>query len=114
MNTRLVLIGCLWCLVCGPKTFAQVTIDRVALGSGTPGAVGFENATRWDLDLYHVPQYLPGYPTSATIFPRAINILCIQNAVGLNCRGYNWSPEMGRAEYLLVRPVLVKEFPGSN
>ena len=88
----------------------KVSISREALGSGTPGSVGLENATLWDMNLYHAPQYLPGYPTAAAIYPRAINIQCVQNPSGLSCKGYNWLPEMGRAEYLLVRPVIVKSF----
>lgn len=108
MKTTLVFLGC--CLS-SSLLFAQVNIDRNSLGSGTPGETGVENATQWDIDLYHAPQYMPGYPTAATIFPRAINVSCIKTVAGLNCKGYNWSPEMGRSEYLLIRPVIVKELP---
>lgn len=111
MKVSIVFVGC---CVCSQLLLAQVSIDRTLLGSGTPGAVGVENATQWDMDLYHAPQYLPGYPTAATIFPRAIGIMCIQTGLGLNCKGYNWSPEMGRAEYLLIRPVIVKDFSDGN
>ncbi len=93
---------------------AQVNIDRISLGSGTPGNEGVENAIEWDLNLYHAPQYMPGYPTASTIFPRAISVLCMKQQTGLHCKGYNWLAEMGRAEYLMIRPMIVKEFPAQN
>jgi hypothetical protein len=93
---------------------AQVAIERVPLGSGTPGMPangGTENAVQWDGEIYHAPQYLPGYPTAASIFPRAVPVSCVKQAAGLHCRGYPWLADMGRAEYLMIRPVLVKELP---
>ncbi|MDB5868217.1 MAG: hypothetical protein JWP96_549 [Polaromonas sp.] len=96
---------------CSGWLFAQVDIDRIPLGSGIPGNNGVENATRWDMDIYHAPQYMPGYPTAATLFPRAINVLCVKHENGLRCKGYNWLPEMGRAEYLMIRPILVEQLP---
>ncbi|MES2190989.1 MAG: hypothetical protein V4454_12755 [Pseudomonadota bacterium] len=96
------------------SAFAQVSVERLPLGSGTPGTSGNEMAVQWDADSYHVPQYMPGYPTAATIFPRTLNVYCLQTSNGVNCRGYNWLPEMGRAEYLLIKPILVKEFPNGN
>lgn len=101
-------------LCCSGWGLAQVNIDRTPLGSGAPGNEGVENAIEWDLNLYHAPQYMPGYPTAATIFPRAISVLCLQKEAGLHCKGYNWVAEMGRAEYLMIRPVIVKEFPAQN
>lgn len=99
---------------CTGWVLAEVNIDRISLGSGTPGNDGVENAIKWDLNLYHAPQYMPGYPTASTIFPRAISVLCIQKEADLHCKGYNWLPEMGRAEYLMIRPTIVKEFPAQN
>ena len=90
---------------------AQVAIERVPLGSGTPGSEGIENATQWDLDIYHAPQYMPGYPTASAIFPRAVAVFCVAKESGIQCKGYNWVSDMGRAEYLMIRPVMVKEFP---
>ncbi|MDB5928899.1 MAG: hypothetical protein JWR60_606 [Polaromonas sp.] len=101
------LLSCGW-------LHAQVTIERVPLGSGTPGMAangGAENAVQWDLDIYHAPQYMPGYPTAASIFPRAVPVLCVKQAASLHCKGYQWLADMGRTEYLMIRPVLVKEFP---
>ena len=90
---------------------AQVAIERAALGSGTPGSTGLENAAPWDLDIYHAPQYMPGYPTASTIFPRTIAVFCVEKESLIQCKGYNWVQEMGRAEYLMIRPVMVKELP---
>lgn len=95
--------------VCSDLVLAQVNIERTPLGSGTPGNDGVENAVQWDLDIYHAPQYMPGYPTASTIFPRAISVSCVENEKGISCKGYNWLPEMGRAEYLMIRPIIVKE-----
>lgn len=97
--------------VCSGISFAQLNIDRTPLGSGTPGNDGVENAVPWDLDIYHAPQYMPGYPTASTIFPRTIMVSCIENENGIRCKGYHWLPEMGRAEYLMIRPIIVKETP---
>lgn len=98
---------------CSGWALAQVTIDRIPLGSGVPGNEGQENAMQWDMDIYHAPQYMPGYPTASTIFPRVISVSCMEKENGIHCRGYNWVREMGRAEYLMIRPVMVKvkEFP---
>ena len=93
---------------------AEVNIDRMSLGSGTPGNSGVENALKWDAEVYHAPQYMPGYPTASVIFPRAISVLCMQKGADLHCKGYNWLPEMGRAEYLMIRPIIVKEFAAQN
>ena len=84
-----------------------VEIERAPLGSGQPGESGFEAAVAVTEGLYHVPQYLPGYPTAAVIWPRAIRIQCRENAGVLRCEGYRWSPAMGRAEYLYFVPVIV-------
>lgn len=87
--------------------FAQdVLVNRQDLGSGTPGAKGFENAIKWDNNIYHAPQYMPGHPTAATLYPRVIDVECKQVAGKLECGGYNWLPELGRGEYLMIRPIV--------
>jgi hypothetical protein len=35
---------------------------------------------------------------------------CVKTATGLQCKGYNWSPELGHGEYLMIRPV-IREVP---
>ena len=58
---------------------------------------------------YSVPQYLPYYPTAAVIWPRVVEVPCEQGADGkMICEGYNWTPAMGRAEYLFIMPKLKK------
>lgn len=91
---------------------AQINIQRNEFGSGTPGRSGFENAQPWieGSGIYSTPQYMPGYPTSAAIWPRIVEVECEQVALTqINCKGFNWSPELGRAEYLMIRPKLAKK-----
>lgn len=84
----------------------QVSVGRSELGSGTPGLTGFELTGKWDNNIFHAPQYMPGHPTAATLYPRVIDVECTKVVTGLNCKGYNWLPELGRGEYLMIRPVL--------
>jgi hypothetical protein len=90
----------------GPA-MGQVEISRMFLGSGEPGQPGFENATAVYNNVYHAPQYLPGFPTAATIWPRVIEVPCRQVGASLQCEGYHWTPRMGRGEYLYFTPVLI-------
>jgi hypothetical protein len=107
---------------------AEVNVGKTVLGSGTPvsNAKGTENAkivdnSKVENNVLHAPQYMPYMPTAATIWPRVIEVPCTKAVNGdLNCASYNWSPEMGRAEYLFVTPkviepvkpvVVVKEVP---
>jgi hypothetical protein len=85
-----------------------VSVDRRTLGSGTPGMTGFELTGKWDNNIFHAPQYMPGHPTAATLYPRVVDVECTKTTSGLNCKGYNWLPEMGRGEYLMIRPVLAE------
>lgn len=89
-----------------PIAFGQVGIDRIELGSGEPGQAGVENATAVTNDIYHVPQYLPGHPTAATIWPRVVDVPCRRTGAALHCDGYQWTPRLGRAEYLFFRAVM--------
>lgn len=92
------------------SVFAQeVAVERRELGSGSPGISGFEIAGKWDNNIFHAPQYMPGHPTAATLYPRVVDVECTKVATGLNCKGYNWLPELGRGEYLMIRPVLAPE-----
>ncbi|WP_194722270.1 hypothetical protein [Noviherbaspirillum malthae] len=85
-------------------------VERLPFGSGTPfngPAVGTESALHVMDGLYHLPNYLPGYPTAAVIWPRELPVECgpastIDEAV---CTGYRVLPAVGRGEYLFVRPV---------
>ena len=106
-----------------------VIIKNEELGSGVPNAgFGLLNqpyqynavADKWDPQegIFHAPQYMPGYPTAATIFPRVLDVECyklddwdnktlMSDGDRVKCNGYHWMPEMGRGEYLFIRPHLV-------
>jgi len=105
---KLILIAAL-ISIAGSVTAQQVTISREAIGSGQPNASGFENATKWSNDVYHAPQFMPGYPTSATLFPRIVDVQCTKTVTVLKCKGYNWTPDMGRGEYLMIHPIIIPE-----
>jgi hypothetical protein len=89
-----------------------VDIKNEVLGSGTPGAVGFEQALPvLENDIYHAPQYMAAFPTAATIWPRVVDVPCVRTPVGLKCDGYNWTPKMGRGEYLFFRTHIIEPTP---
>lgn len=89
----------------GSVMAVEVNVSREALGSGTPESHGMENAVNWDNDIYHAPQYMPGFPTAATLWPRVVDVQCQKVGSTYNCEGYHWMPEFGRGEYLMIRPV---------
>ena len=84
-----------------------VEITRVELGSGEPGQRGVEEAHVVGEGMYHAPQYLPGSPTAASLWPRVLDVRCRPDGAALRCEGYHWSPAMGRAEYLYFVPVVI-------
>jgi hypothetical protein len=88
---------------------AQVNVTREELGSGTPGQLGNEVMLQVDKNVYFAPQYMPYFPTAATIYPRVMAVPCAKTATGMTCKGYNWLPEMGRGEYLMLTPAVVLE-----
>ena len=55
-----------------------------------------------DYGVWHVPQYMPGFPTAATIWPRVVDVRCAEDNA---CTGYLITPAMGRGEYLFFRPI---------
>ncbi|MDP9601083.1 hypothetical protein ABL840_21655 [Variovorax sp. NFACC27] len=106
--TRTVLL--LWLAACCATTAAAAAsvaqptlrVERMNMGSGLQNARGTENAEAvGSLGVWHVPQYMPGYPTAATIWPRVIVIQCTNDL----CAGYEVTPEMGRGEYLFFVPA---------
>lgn len=86
----------------------NVDIQRNAYGSGVPGKEGFENADVVENDIFHAPQYMAAFPTAATIWPRVVEVPCVRSATGLQCEGYNWTPKMGRGEYLFFKPKIAE------
>lgn len=112
----------LWAVFAGVVTYnaqaADTTITQVQLGSGVPSGEKLTNAPLVMDGMYHAPQYLPGHPTAATIWPRVVDVECTKtedlsnaNDKGDNlvCDSYNWAPSMGRGEYIYIRPRLKNE-----
>lgn len=94
---------------------SQFNIERRSMGTGHSSVPGFHSSTRlFDTpadEVYFTPQYMPGYPTAATIWPRVIDVKCKRSEIDLMCDGYQWRPEYGRGEYLMFRPVIQKQQP---
>lgn len=92
-----------WPVVAASSTIINTpfTIDRKLFGSGQQSGPGEEKAQPvGSYGVWHVPQYLPGYPTAATIWPRAVIVKCKNT----HCEGYIITPELGRGEYLFFIP----------
>lgn len=87
---------------------ARVRINGVPLGSGVPTATGMpqpEAAHHVANGDFHVPNYLPGHPTAATLWPRVVWLPCERDEwrAELVCGGYDVSPSRG--EYVYLRPL---------
>ena len=94
-------------------------IETRQLGSGTPGNDLVDESKVVskgpDGEIYHSPQYMSGFPTAATIWPRVVEVECMmvdakpgdknQERV-MVCDGYAWQPKFGRGEYLFFHPKL--------
>lgn len=99
---------------------SEVFVETRQFGSGTPGPDMVSTSQLVskgpDSGVYHSPQYMPGYPTAATIWPRVVDVQCIwvedlsttnpSNERVLVCDGYTWQPKFGRGEYLFIHPTL--------
>jgi hypothetical protein len=100
-------------LVASSAFAADVEVSRKGLGLGTPGTklqnAGVENAkpVNSSPDVLHTPQYLAGFPTAATIWPRIVEVPCKEVKGALECEGFHWTPDMGRGEYLFITPKVV-------
>lgn len=91
-------------------------VERVPFGAGTPDmgeTTGTETAEHVADGLYHVSNFLPGFPTAATIWPREVPVKCNLDRVTQQktCTGYRVIPAIGRGEYIFVRPVNIPEPP---
>ena len=81
---------------------SEMMIARIPFGSGLQNSGGAENAKPVaDFGVWHAPQYMPGYPTAATIWPRVVFVHC----KGGLCDGYPITPNMGFGEYLFFKPI---------
>lgn len=102
-KTKGLLLGLACCLApFAVVRAADLRIERVNMGSGLQNATGTENAQPvGDLGVWHAPQYMPGYPTAASIWPRVVEVECADSV----CSGYTVTPDLGRGEYLFFRPI---------
>lgn len=103
----------LWTFLVGLMSYNahanDTSTNQVQLGSGVPSEGGVTNAPLVMDGMYHAPQYLPSHPTAATIWPRVVDVDCTNDGQVVKCDGYNWSPEMGRGEYIYIRPRFNKD-----
>lgn len=103
----------LWAIFAGVVTYnaqaADTATNQVQLGSGVPSEGGVTNAPLVMDGMYHAPQYLPNHPTAATIWPRVVDVDCTKAGQVVKCDGYNWTPDMGRGEYIYIRPRFKNE-----
>jgi hypothetical protein len=94
--------------VVSAQPITEVLVQRNLFGSGVQdGPVeGYVNALPTaDAGVFQVPSYLAGNPTAGTIYPRVVTVQCEQEGSRAICDGYAWRPELGRGEYLFIRPV---------
>jgi hypothetical protein len=100
--TKLFVLFLAFCAASSQALTLSYKIERVYFGSGLQNAEGFENAEQvGDYGVWHVPQYMPGYPTSQTIWPRVVEVRCTD----AECEGYALSPSTVRSEYLFFKPI---------
>jgi hypothetical protein len=111
MKKLLILAVAAFCSLCQAQSGPDLQVENRLIGSGeqaVTNAKRFTNAKLvGDYGVYHVPQFLPYYPTAATIWPRVIEVKC----KGAQCDGYDWTPDMGRGEYVYFRAVQVAVAP---
>lgn len=84
-----------------------IAVNRNRLGTGTRTpmiTVGTETAIYVDDGYYHLPQYLPSYPTAGVIWPRVVEVECEEVDAKVVCSGYSWAPRLGRGEYIMIVP----------
>lgn len=105
---KIALVLCI-AAITSPAFAADVNVQVRQLGSGTPAAIeskGTEGTLVLPDGVYHAPQYLPGFPTAATIWPRVVEVDCEELNGVVSCAGFNWTPELGRGEYLFISPKI--------
>jgi hypothetical protein len=94
--------------VASAQAITEVLISRQQFGSGVQD-LPIEDAVNAfptaDPGIFMVPSYMAGHPTAGTIYPRTVTVECDQRGTTLICDGYSWRPELGRSEYLFIRPV---------
>ena len=86
---------------------AEVNMSGAILGNAATPQAAYTVAP----GVLHTPQYMPNYPTAATIWPRVVEVECEQSLTGLTCDSFEWQPKYGRGEYLFITPVIKKVQP---
>jgi hypothetical protein len=85
------------------------------LGSGTPAKSvtdGVDVAAPVADGYYHVPGFLPGRPTAATIWPMVQNVECDKVGEKIVCNGYQVNQEgNGKGEYIYIIPHVNDHVP---
>jgi hypothetical protein len=91
----------------------EITIHTRTYGSGPQDSSVVTQAveTYPGSGLYHEPDYMAGYPTATPLWPRVVDVNCTEAPTGIICDGYNWVPQMGRGEYIFIRPNIIKPTP---
>jgi hypothetical protein len=87
--------------------FAQVNpeVINTPLGSGN-ASFGKQKATEVYSGIYHVPMYMPGYPTASVLWPTVITVECGEGLK--DCASFDYQPSYGRGEYIFFKPVFNK------
>lgn len=91
-------------------TEQPIVINRQLVGSGAQTGVGKQTSIIVHRQgLLHTPNYMPGYPTATTLWPRVVRVPCVKGVDGkLYCDQFDWTPADGRGEYIYYTPM-VKE-----
>jgi len=90
---------------------ASIEVANVPMGSGVPSGgqtIGYSEATPVSDGLYEVPGFLPYDPSAGTVWPRVVDVRCIDKAGTWYCTGYHIDGVLGRGEDIYVRPVFIK------
>ena len=78
---------------------AQHNVQNALLGTGNDDALTTKSFEVYN-DIYHVPQYMPGFPTAATIWPRVVKTKCTWTGRSMYCDAIRHADYGYRTEYL--------------
>lgn len=78
---------------------AQLNVQNALLGSGNDEVLTTKSFEVYN-DIFHVPQYMPGFPTAATIWPRIVKTKCNWTGNSMYCDAIRHSEYGYRTEYL--------------
>lgn len=89
------------------------------LGSGAPEdfytpSNGLDVANPVASGYFHVPGYMPGFPTAATVWPKLREVDCTRVGEKIVCDGYQVKPDDGHPEYIYVVPRVKEDLPAEE